>query len=408
MKDLFTSFIIFLFLPGLIGCLPVKRNESVTFPTESTGFRGVFFNPYLKTTPSPEHPYAIFLRYDKAYRAEVKEALNDLAKDAGINLVSLFIPIPLTLKKAATAPPAAKPNTILTNDDLDYYNTAFLDGIALFIDDCYEAGLSVELDLADNRWVSYAINPDQRKVGYEGEPYWPIADDTPWDESARWYSDVIIYIEGKTKHPENIALWTMTGNYLLGTAEPDLWSPEVSEVTEQYVKQVWPVFAKAGKRPKGTPVLLPIYANDPYWNQKTSDERLAAFVNIKKWLVDDMQLPPDYWVMTTYPFTDPGSDGIKYIERIVNIIGKENASRIISTDLKGPGHEEELSTTIFDYSKYSPAELLEWQLKLCKAYGFAGWWIWSYQGTADDNTGIRKANGEWKTELVDVIKKYLP
>ncbi|HRP55327.1 MAG TPA: hypothetical protein PLH26_04735 [Agriterribacter sp.] len=406
MKTTFSSLIIFVFLLGSISCSAPQKTKSGTSHSESAGLRGVFFNPHLATIPHPENPSAIFLRYDKAYRAEVKAALNDLAKDAGINFVSLFIPIPLTLKKAATAPPAAKPNTILTDDDLRYYNTVFLDGIALFIEDCHEAGISVELDLADNRWVPYAINPAQRKVGHKGEPYWPVADDTPWDESARWYSDVITYIEEKTKHPENIALWTITGNYLLGTAEPDLWSPDVLKVTEQYVKYVWPIFVKAGKRPKGTPVLLPIYADDPYWNKKTSDERLAAFVNIKKWLVDDLELPPDYWVMTTYPFTDPASDGVKYIERIIDIIGRENVSRIISTDLKGPGHEDELSATMFDYSRYSSAELLEWQLKTSKEYGFAGWWIWSYQGTPTDPTGIRKADGEWRTELVDVIRKY--
>ena len=139
-------------------------------------------------------------------------------------------------------------------------------------------------------------------------------------------------------------MWGMMGHYQLGTAEPDLWgndlNPAILVYTEQFVKRVWPVFRSVGKRPKAAPYVFPIFSNCTYWMAKSPEQRLSGVSNLKKWIVDDLALPPDYWPMTTYPFCDPQPDGVFYLRRIVEILGKERASRILSTDFKGPGHEQ--------------------------------------------------------------------
>jgi len=357
-------------------------------------FRGVYFNPLVK----PETPDFPWLCFYPEYRPQIQTTLKELVSATGINLIDIFVCIAYSLKKPSQAPQEGQPLT-------EWANIAYLDGVAAFIDDCHDAGLSVELDLASNMWIPYSVDPGHQ-IGNSG--YWPKPDETPWNESALWYREMIEYIEGRTKHPEAIALWCMMGNYELGAAEPCLWdrddNPAITTNTERFVKQVWPVFRAAGKRPKAPPIMLPIFSNTAYWMQKTPQMRLSAFHNLKKWIIDDLAMPPDYWVMTTYPFCDPAPDGFSYLKEIVNILGSENAARIISTDLKGPGHDDVRDCIISIQDRPGP-EILQWHFQKCAHYGFAGWWIWAYQDTPSAHSGLRDTTGKWKPDLVDAIKQ---
>jgi hypothetical protein len=304
-------------------------------PAVQTSLRGVYLDRQLGSDPVP------WLLHYPQYRTRIRAALRDLAGTAHINLAVVFIGIPDTLRRPAQG------NRIGEKME-QWANVSFLDNVAAFIDDCHQARVAVELDLADNRWIPHAVD-SANHIGQPGKPWWPVAGDTPWLESAAWYSQVINYVEARARHPESIALWTMMGNYHLGMAEPVLWdtdgNPAIKSYTEKFVKHVWPAFRAAGARPKGSPILLPIFSNDPYWMAR-EDKRLSAFTNVKKWLVDDLTLPPDYWLMTAYPLCDPAPNGRYYFREILHILGPENASRIIATDLKGPGHEYELRDTI--------------------------------------------------------------
>ncbi len=251
------------------------------------------------------YPWPVFDKYHGQYRSQLRAALADLVRDAHVNFISMFVPIPFTLAHPPLAPTADQPLT-------EWANLTYLDNLALFVDDCHDAGVSVELDLVDNRWIPYRVD-SERHIGRPGNTVWPVADDTPWDESATWYREVIDYIESRTRHPESIAMWCMMGHYQHGTAEPCLWNtdsnPAILASTREFVKRVWPVFRAAGKRPKAAPILLPIFSNTAYWMPRTPEERLSAFSNLRQWIVDDLALPPDYWLMTSYPYCDPAPDG---------------------------------------------------------------------------------------------------
>lgn len=363
----------------------------------SPDFRGVYFNPQVKAGEA-DFPWLCFY---PEYRSSIRTALTELVHASGINLVDIFVCIAYSLKTPAIAPKADQPIT-------EWGNMAYLDGLVSFINDCQEAGLQVELDLANNLWVPYSADP-KHQIGNSG--YWPLPDETPWDEAANWYREVISYVEGRVKCPETIALWSMMGNYELGTAEPCLWdredNPALLKYTEEFVKRVWPVFRASGHRPKAPPILLPILADGPYWREKTPQARLGAFTHMKQWLIDDLRLPPDYWVMTTYPFCDPAQDGFSYLKAIVGILGRENASRIISTDLKGPGHDD-VRDCIVSVEGHSGPETLQWHFRQCASYGFAGWWIWAYQDTPAAQNGIRTVSGQWKEDLLQAIRERAP
>jgi hypothetical protein len=362
------------------------------------GFRGVFFNPNIEHRFFQGYPWPVFDPYEGEYRERIRTALRELVEEARINLIALFIPIPFTLASPPQAPQAGQSIE-------DWANLQYLDNLALFVEDCQEAGLSVELDLADNRWIPYSVDTPNH-IGRPGDNVWPVADETPWEESALWYSQVIRYVEAQTEKPEAIAFWSMMGNYQHGTAEPCLWNcnhnPAITSGTERFVKEVWPVFRSAGKRPKAAPYTLPIFSNNDYWKPQPPEERLSGFSNLKKWLSEDLEMPPDYWPMTTYTHSDPAPDGVYYIRKIVEILGPENTGRILSTDFKGPGHEEELADSIVSAGTHTGAERIQWNLEKCAEYGFAGWWIYSYQDQENfpQETGIRSAQGEWKRELL--------
>ena len=357
-------------------------------------FRGVYFNPLVK----PDTPDFPWLSFYPEFRPRIQSVIQELAAVIGINLAAIFVAIPYALKQPSRAPREGEPFD-------DWANTAYLDGVAAFIDDCFSAGVSVELDLASNLWIPYSVDP-RHQIG--NTRYWPMPDETPWKASALWYRETIAYVERKARHPENIALWSMMGNYELGTAEPCLWdredNPAIIASTERFVKEVWPVFRSAGTRPKAPPVMLPILSNNDYWLKKTPQARLSAFSNLRKWIIEDLALPPDYWLMTSYPFCDPAPDGVRYLEQVVEILGPENAPRILSTDLKGPGHDE-VHDSIISAEGRPGTEMLEWHFQKCRQYGFAGWWIWAYQDTPASKSGIRGADGAWKMDLVQCIKR---
>ena len=104
-------------------------------------------------------------------------------------------------------------------------------------------------------------------------------------------------------------MWCMMGNYHWGVAEPVLWDntnrPEVAQCTERFLKVVWPSIPLRRQTAQGGPILLPIFAAGGYWEKKTPMDRLAGFTSLKRWLVNDLKQPPDYWVMTSYPYCDP-------------------------------------------------------------------------------------------------------
>jgi hypothetical protein len=357
-------------------------------------FSGVFFNPRVE--PHVPGFQEWLCRYPQ-YRTQIRTHLHELVDTAAVNFIEIFVSIPYSLKTPSQAPREGQALE-------DWANVAYLDGAAAFVDDCHQAGVSVEIDLACNMWIPYSVDP-RRQIANTG--CWPMPDETPWDESAAWYRGMITYIEARALHPEAIAMWCMMGNHELGTAETCLWdrddNPEIQRSTETFVKRVWPVFQSAGKRPKAPPIMLPIFADDSYWRTKSPAVRLSAFSNLKKWLIDDLALPPDYWVMTTYPFCDPAPDGFSYLKAIVGILGPENASRIISTDLKGPGHDDVRGCIMSIDGRPGP-EILNWHFRKCTEYRFAGWWIFSYQDTPNDRSGIRDVAGRWKEDLVEVIK----
>ena len=347
-------------------------------PGMGVGLRGVFFNPQVKRSAAPEFPW--LLLYPQC-RGEIRTNLQELVVTTGVNFVSIFVNIAHSLKQPSQSPPEGQPLTA-------WANTAYLDNVAAFIDDCHTAGLSVEIDLACNLWLLRSIDL-KHQIANSGK--WPMPSEAPWIEAAGWYRETINYIEGRTHHPERIAMWCMMGNYEFGEAEPCLWDrddqPAIAVSAEKFVKQVWPIFRAAGKRPKAPPIMPPIFSNNPFWMARSPQARLSAVANLKKWIVDDLALPPDYWVMTTYPYCDPAPDGFFYLRAIVDILGPENARRLISTDLKGPGHAQELRDSIITAGGKSGAEMLQWQFQKSAEYGFAGWWVWAYQDTPTTTTG---------------------
>ena len=370
--------------------------------TEMVSLRGVYFNPRIR--PDPE---VSWLLYYGEHRSQSRASVQEMVDHASLNFVVIFLLMPHSLRTPKIAPEPGQPLG-------EWANVAYLDNVALFIDDCYEFGVSAALDMGNNLWVPYSVDTENHRVGVPDDPsgrdpWWPVADETPWDESLTWYTQIIEYVERQARHPESIAWWCMGGNYSLGGSESVLWNndsyPEIISYTEKFVKEVWPSFLVAGKRPKAAPYILPIFSKNAYWMAKPPEERLSACTNLKKWLVDDLHLPPDYWPMTSYPFCDPAPDGFCYFRKIVEIIGKENASRIVSTDFKGSGHEFEMKDCIITTKKASDAEILNWHFRKCMEYGFAGWWIWEYQDTPHYTWGIRDFDGGWKQDLVGIIRR---
>lgn len=356
------------------------------------GFRGLFFNPRINNTDD----YPWLLHYRK-HRDEVKVVLREVVEGPKVNFLATFILIPHTLRSPAQG-------NVAGQDLAEWANIGFLDNVAAFVDDCHAAGLSVELDLADNRWVPYSVDSANHRIGAPGDPWWPVADDTPWDESAEWHRQIITYVEARAAHPEAIAMWSMTGNYMLGGAEPVLWdtdhNPAIQAATETFVKHVWPVFMAAGKRPKMSPILLPIFRDDDYWSAH-EEQRLSAFRNARKWIVDDLAMPPDYWGITSYPHCDPAPNGRHYFRKIIEILGPGSASRIISTDFKAT--ECDLEQTILAVKDADASALLDWHFTACAEYGFAGWWIWAYQDTSTHAWGLRSTGGRWRETLVERV-----
>jgi hypothetical protein len=386
--------------------LPIRaemRRESdrqLPLPGLKTGLRGVFFNPQVKQAEAPEFPW--LLLYPQC-RNEVQRHLKELVATTDMNFVSIFVNIAHSLKQPSQPPQAGQPLSA-------WANTAYLDNVAAFIDDCHAAGVWVEIDLACNLWVPRSVEP-KHQIANSGN--WPMPGESPWNEAAQWYRETITYLEGRTRHPERIAMWCMMGNYEFGEAEPCLWdredNPAINISAEKFVKHVWPIFRSAGKRPKAPPIMLPILSNTPFWMVRSPEARLSAFANLKKWIVDDLRQPPDYWVMTSYPFCDPAPDGFFYLRAVLEILGPENAGRVVSTDFKGPGHDQELRDSIIVLpAGQNGADMLKWHFQKGAQYGFTGWWIWAYQDTPKATTGIRDLAGHWKRDLVQVIKQQAP
>lgn len=355
-------------------------------------WQGVHFNPASPSPPGTGHWLADYHLIRERVRGEVAE----LVEETGLNLVDVMVPIPLTLREKAT-PPSDR-----ARDVSEWANLTTLNNLVTFLEDCYYLGVCVEIDLACNLWIPYRIDTPNHIARSE---WWPQPDETPWTEAAVWYEQIIRYVERAVAAPEAIAFWTMMGNYQLGGAEPVTWDwpekPEVLMYTEQFVKEVWPRFCRAAKRPVGSPIMLPIFADTPYWNAKTPQKRLSSVWNVHRWLARDLGMSPDYWVISMYPCCDPAQDGFHYLREIVRILGPQNADRLISTDLKGAGHD--LAACIVDKSRLSDADVLRWHFEKVTEYGLGGWWIWSYQDSEGELTGLRDLHGRWKPDLVQAV-----
>lgn len=362
--------------------------------TADSGFRGVYFNPLV----DPEHPDFPWLLHYPQHRGQVRQALRELATEARVNLVDVIVCMPHTLAAPPRGPKAGERLESWASLDA-------LDHLAEFVDDCHGAGLAVGFDLACNLWVPLHVDPEHQ-IGKTG--VWPMPDDTPWDEAATWYVGVIEGVEARARHPEAIAFWGMMGNAELGGAEPCLWdredNPAWSAAAERFVKEVWPRFRAAGKRPKAAPVLLPILADNEFWRARKPAARLSAFTNLHRWLVDDLHQPPDYWPFSTYPHCDPAPDGTYYLREINRILGAGAQGRILATDFKGPGHDD-IRGSIVGHDGQPDTELLDWQFRKVREYGWAGWWIWAYQDTPTERSGLRDVNGLWKPPLLGAVRR---
>ncbi len=364
------------------------------FASGGERFHGVFFNPQLERK---EHSSSWLPNYH-IHKTIVDKELRELVAKTGINLIDIQILIPHTLAKPKV-PPSDQSESIT-----DWANMTMMGNIVAFLDQCHKLGIQVEIDLATNMWIPFSVD---RSNHIAQSPWWPEPDDTPWTESRIWYKQIIEFVESKIQEKEVIALWCMFGNYQFGGAEPVLWDtparPDIKRYTELFVKNAWPVFRAAGVRPKGAPILLPIFSNDPTWLKRRPEDRLGAVSNLKGWLVDDLKMPPDYWLISTYTKSDPATDEFRYLEAIVNIIGKKSCHKIISTDFKIRGHD--LNDSIIDKAGMSNAQSLKWNLQKVEEYGFAGWWMWCYRDTVTAQTGIRDIKGRWQEDLVNVFRK---
>ena len=356
--------------------------------------QGVHFNPVSPSPPGTSHWLADY----HLIRPRVRQEVADLVKETGINFLDVMVLIPLTLKEPGVAP------SDTARDVTEWANMTTLRNLVDFLDDCHRLGVSVEIDLCTNMWVPYSLDTEHH-IGKS--IWWPKPDNTPWTEAAVWYEHIIRYVEGAVAARDSIAFWTMMGNYQWGGAEPATWDwpeqPQVMAFTERFVKEVWPRFRKAARRPVGSPIMLPVLADCSYWNVKTPQERLSSFRNLHKWLADDLHMPPDYWVMSTYPCCDPATDGFSYLREIVRILGPKNANRIICTDFKGAGHNT--ADCIVNKSGLSGADVLKWHFGKVTEYGFGGWWMWSYQDSEKEPTGLRDLQGRWKPDLVREVRR---
>jgi hypothetical protein len=376
--------------------VPARESPPAAVPTAPVPERlyGVHFNPQSAAPPGTGH----WLLDYPLIRERIQGELAELVQETGVNFLDIMVLIPFTLRDKAT-PPTDTARAVSA-----WANLTTLANLVDFLDCCHRLGLSVEIDLATNMWVPYRVDTANH-IGQS--EWWPKPDDTPWTEAAVWYEQIIRHVEKAVADPAAIACWTMMGNYQLGGAEPVTWDwpeqPEVMAFTERFVKAVWPRFRAAATRPVGSPIMLPILADDEYWRRQTPEMRLSSVRNLKRWLVDDLRLPPDYWVMSTYPCCDPATDGVYYLREIVRILGPANAGRVISTDFKGEGHA--LTSCIVDKAGLSGAAVLQWHFGKVSEYGFAGWWVWGYQDGENDSTGLRDRQGRWKPALVRAIRE---
>ena len=115
------------------------------------GFRGVFFNPNIQHAGMAGYPWPVFDPYGPEYRGKIRVALQELAREANVNLIGVFIPIPFTLSHPPQGPQAGQPLR-------EWANLNYLNNVAVFVEDCHNAGISVEFDLVDNRWIPYRVD----------------------------------------------------------------------------------------------------------------------------------------------------------------------------------------------------------------------------------------------------------
>ncbi len=377
----------------VLASMLVSAAASPSGAADRAQLRGFFFNPWVNDEVCGD----AWLAHYHLHRDAVDRELEELVARTGINFIDIQILIPYTLAR-----PKEAPSDDATSID-QWANMMFLRNCVSFLDSCHAIGVQVEIDLVTNMWIPFAVDTEHHIANSR---WWPVPDDTPWTEAAIWYTQIIEYVERHVRDKRVIAMWCMLGNYQLGGAEPVLWTfpseSQVNHFTELFVKQVWPRFCAAGERPKAAPIVLPILSNNSYWMGRSPHERLSAMVNLKRWLVDDLCRPPDYWIVSTYVQSDPAADGFAYLRGLVDIVGRENAHRIISTDFKGPGHD--LTQTIVLASYLSGPEKIRWNLAKVQEYGLGGWWMWSYRDSATQQTGIRDIQGNWKDDLIRPVQ----
>ena len=395
----------------------------------TTGLRGVQFNPYLKHPTWDGYPYPYFEHWGASYagytmmaenaagemvryRDAIKAELEELVEN-GFNYITVWLNNLHTMSYATQQRPS---QGNLAGEPLSSWaNTAYLNSFAEFLNDCYDAGINVSVDLVDNRWIPYSIDSSAH-IGQPGG-YWPVASSAPWVEAADWYTQVITYLEARVK-PETldaILSWNMMGNYRLGASEPVLWSVATGQLaaTQQFVEYVWPRFVEAGTRPKGSPYMLPVFLGS--WSLSN---RTQSFTNLHNWIsgiVSDKgeEYWPDYWYMSTYGWCDPASgDSYNYLNAINTLLrsGAGNPGRIISTDFKLDNDPDfavllggAAGTTTYGGKTWE--ETFKWHIDKCIEYDWAGWWVWGLQdndrGDAHALSGLKDMSNMWKPGMLE-------
>ena len=320
-----------------------------------------------------------------------QEYLVLLPRKTGIGLVTFYAPINSTLADCSRLPVPGE--AVEDWADMDY-----LGNLIDVLDFCSLIGVRAEIDLATNCWVPSSVDAASHISAQTGVGCWPVPDDDPWDEAIAWTSGLIEHVEASVADPESIALWTLTGNYTSGMAEPALWdsSPEVMSATREFVRNVWPAFAAAGSRPKGI-ICLPILLRD-----YPSAARLSAFTNLIEYL--DGLPAPDYLVVTSYggmdscaEWTGQTRDILREIVDLADAAWPGGSRKIIMSDFKW--EESDLADTIVSRDGMSRSDVFRWHFAACDRYRLAGWWWWWYIGSP---RGILGDHG-WNEDLVDAV-----
>lgn len=267
-------------------------------------------------------------------------------------------------------------------------NPEFISSLSGFVNLAWTKGLRVGIALNTNCVISdtYA-----RAAGIPSRTGFSSCSDSNVQEAQAWYTDIITVVESQLKDREAVAFWEMGGSYRFANAETDIWNgaPELNDRTINgksypgtlsFVRQVWPIFAKATKRPTAfTFHHLPPNVIAP--GSSTDNSALYNF--------QSMRLHPDpgYYIFTSAP-TLP----------LPEILSRVGAGKVILGDMKW---QDIPANRLYNPDRTRSAQVVRQQLSWVDSNGLAGWWVWAYR---DENgiPGLRGEDGSW-TSVVEVL-----